>query len=75
MTAYKDYGDATSFASANPQVTATCFGGGGSVNGWSCIDDGYHTYALWQRNATRTSYHLELQQRQRLCLWPAGQRD
>ena len=36
---------------SNPQTTYTCYGGGGSLNGNPCSDDGYSTYPIWERNA------------------------
>jgi RHS repeat-associated protein len=33
------------------RTTYICYGGGGSLNGYACTDDGYHTYPAWSRNA------------------------
>jgi len=39
---------------ANPpgggRTSYTCFGGGGTLGGTACMDDGYHTYPLWSKN-------------------------
>ncbi len=47
-------------ASTGAETTTTCYGA--AISGDTCNDDGYHTYALWQKDAlgheTQTAYEL-----------------
>jgi hypothetical protein len=42
------------------QSTLTCYGSGQEVNFFSCSDDGYYTYPVWERNALEPTDHIYL---------------
>jgi RHS repeat-associated protein len=51
VTAYTDYADTNNFANHDPlkaRTAYTCYGSANQPAG--CADDGYHTYALWEKN-------------------------
>ena len=51
VTLYTGTTGINSFGSGSgAQASYTCFGGGGTLNGYACTDDGYRTYAVWERN-------------------------
>jgi RHS repeat-associated protein len=49
-TTYNSYGTWDSSPAANARTTYICFGGGGTLGGTACADDGVHTYPLWSKN-------------------------
>ncbi|HMN00461.1 MAG TPA: RHS repeat-associated core domain-containing protein [Anaerolineales bacterium] len=51
QTVWTGYGTASSAPTAGAQTSYTCYGSGGSLGGTACANDGYHTYALWTKNA------------------------
>ncbi|MFT3890486.1 MAG: RHS repeat-associated core domain-containing protein [Anaerolineales bacterium] len=64
QTTYTGYATQTTDPSFGAQTTYTCYGGGGTLGGQACVNDGYHTYPLWVRNAlgqtTQTTYNYAL---------------
>ncbi len=52
VTSYGDYGAWNASPTTGTLATTyTCYGGGGTLGGTACDDDGYHTYPLWTSNA------------------------
>lgn len=50
-TQYTGEGTSSAIASSGAQTTTTCYGQTNPGTGDSCVDDGYHTYMGWQKNA------------------------
>lgn len=51
QTVWTGYGTASSAPTAGAQTSYTCYGTGQSIGGKWCANNGYHTYALWTKNA------------------------
>jgi len=52
VTAYSGYSAAynTNPPAGGARTSYTCYGGGGTLGGTTCVDDGYHTYPLWTKD-------------------------